>query len=72
MKEGMKAPLFIRPLSEDERSWVQAGSRSSDSFLLASDRSERAAVIARQLCCHKQTVLTCTGYVARPFTKLVV
>jgi len=34
MIEGMKAPLFIRPLSEDERSWVQAGLRSSDAFVL--------------------------------------
>ena len=61
----MKAPLFIRPLTENERSQVQAGLRSSDAFvlrrcqiLLASDRGERAPVIAKQLGCHKQTVLT--------------
>jgi len=61
----MKAPLFIRPLTEDERSQVQAGLRSSDAFvlrrcqiLLASDRGERAGAIAKQLGCHKQTVLT--------------
>jgi hypothetical protein len=61
----MKAPLFIRPLSKDERSQVQAGLRSSDAFvlrrcqiLLASNRGERTAVIAKQLGCHKQTVLT--------------
>ena len=65
MLEGMKAPLFIRPFTEDERSRVQAGLRSSDAFvmrrcqiLLASDRGERAPVIDRQLGCHKQTVLT--------------
>jgi transposase len=61
----MKAPLFIRPLTEDERREVQAGLRSSDAFvlrrcqiLLASDRGERAPVISKQLGCHKQTVLT--------------
>lgn len=65
MIEGMKAPLFIRPLTEDERRQVQAGLRSSDAFVLrrcqilrASDRGERAPVIAKQLGCHKQTVLT--------------
>jgi transposase len=64
MIEGMKAPLFIRPLTEHERRQVQAGLRSSDAFvlrrcqiLLASDRGERPAVIAKQLGCHKQTVL---------------
>ena len=64
MIEGMKAPLFIRPLTEDERNQVQAELRSSDAFvlrrcqiLLASDRGERAPVIAQQLGCHKQTVL---------------
>lgn len=61
----MKAPLFIRPLTKDERNRVQAGLRSSDAFLLrrcqillACERGERAAVIAKQLGCHKQTVLT--------------
>src|SRR5690242_15298259 len=65
MLEGMKAPLFIRPLTQNERNRVQAGLRSSDAFvlrrcqiLLASERGERAPVIARQLGCHKQTVLT--------------
>ena len=65
MLEGMKAPLFIRPLTEDERNQVQAELRSSDAFvlrrcqiLLASDRGARAPVIAQQLGCHKQTVLT--------------
>jgi transposase len=65
MIESMKAPHFIRPLTEDERRQVQAGLRSSDAFvlrrcqiLLASDRGERAGTIAKQLGCHKQTVLT--------------
>ena len=64
MIEDMKAPLFIRPLTENERRQVQAGLRSSDAFVLrrcqivlASDRGERAAAIAKQLGCHKQTVL---------------
>src|SRR5260370_1656416 len=65
MIEGMKTPHFIRPLTEDERSQVQTGLRSSDAFvlrrcqiLLASARGERAGAIAMQLGCHKQTVLT--------------
>ena len=60
----MKAPLFIRPLTEHERRQVQAGLRSSDAFVLrrcqivlASERGERATAIAKQLGCHKQTVL---------------
>ncbi len=64
MIEGMKAPLFIRPLLENEHRQVQAGLRSSDAFvlrrcqiLLASERGERPPAIAKQLGCHKQTVL---------------
>src|ERR1051326_2359268 len=64
MLEDMKPPLFIRPLSEDERHQIQAGLRSKDSFvlrrcqiLLASERRERAPAIASQLGCHRQTVL---------------
>ncbi|HKV02472.1 MAG TPA: helix-turn-helix domain-containing protein [Ktedonobacteraceae bacterium] len=60
----MKTPLFIRPLTENERSQIQAGLRSKDAFvlrrsqaLLASDRGERATAIAKQLGCHRQTVL---------------
>jgi transposase len=59
----MKAPIFIRPFTQDERQQVQAGLRSSDAFvlrrcqiLLASARGERAPVIARQLGCDDQTV----------------
>ncbi len=60
----MKTPHFIRPFTEDERSQVWSGLRSKDAFvlrrcqiLLASERGERAGAIAKQLGCHKQTVL---------------
>ena len=56
-------PIFIRPLTPDELSQIQAGFRSSDAFvlrrcqiLLASARGERAPLIARQLGCDDQTV----------------
>jgi transposase len=56
-------PIFIRPLTPDEHSQIQAGLRSSDAFVLrrcqilrASARGERAPVIARQLGCDDQTV----------------
>jgi len=60
----MKTPLFIRCLTDNEHSQIQASLRSKDAFvlrraqvLLASDRGERATAIARQLGCHRQTVL---------------
>lgn len=59
----MSAPIFVRPLSEEEQQQVKAGLRSSDAFvlrrcqiLLASGRQERATVIAKQLGCDDQTV----------------
>lgn len=59
----MKPPIFIRPLTEDERRHIQAGFRSSDAFvlrrcqiLLASERGEHAPAIARQVGCDDQTV----------------
>lgn len=59
----MRAPIFTRPLTEDEQRQIQAGLRSSDAFvlrrcqiLLASARGERAPAIARQLGCDDQTV----------------
>jgi len=59
----MKAPIFIRPLSDDERRQLKVGLHSSDAFvlrrcqiLLASERGERAPAIARQLGCDGQTV----------------
>ncbi len=64
MIEGMKTPLFIRPLTKTERNQIQTGLRSKDAFvlrraqvLLASERGERAPTIAKQLGCHRQTVL---------------
>jgi transposase len=59
----MKAPIFIRPLSDNERRQLKVGLHSSDAFvlrrcqiLLASERGERAPAIARQLGCDGQTV----------------
>jgi hypothetical protein len=59
----MRTPIFIRPLTQDEREQIQAGLRSSEAFvlrrcqiLLASARRERAPAIARQLGCDDQTV----------------
>ena len=59
----MKAPIFIRSLTQEERSQLQAGLRSSDAFvlrrcqiLLASARGERVPAIAVQLACNQQTV----------------
>src|SRR5437762_12770096 len=58
----MKAPLFVRPVTDDERKLLQAGLRSSDAFvmrrcqiILASARRERARAIAQQLSCDDQT-----------------
>ena len=59
----MRTPIFIRPLTEDERHQIQAGLRSSDAFvmrrcqiLLATARGERAIAIAHHLGCDDQTV----------------
>lgn len=59
----MKAPIFIRPLSDTERQQIKAGLHSSDAFvlrrsqiLLASERGEHAPAIAHQLGCDDQTV----------------
>jgi transposase len=60
----MHPPLFIRPLSEAERAHLRAGLHSADAFtlrrcqvLLASDRGQDAARIARNLGCSKGTAL---------------
>src|SRR5215212_6306940 len=52
----MKTPIFVRPLSEEERESLQKGLRSKDTFtmrrsqmLLASSRGERAPKIALNL-----------------------
>src|SRR5215469_3689075 len=59
----MKAPIFIRPLTPDERETIQAGLRSSSAFVLrrcqivlASARQEHASSIARSLGCDEGTV----------------
>jgi transposase len=59
----MKAPIFVRPLTGEERQRIQTGLRSSDAFVLrrcqivlASARGERAIAIAQQLGCDDQTV----------------
>jgi transposase len=59
----MKLPIFIRPLTEDERRQIKAGLHSSDAFVLrrcqilrALERGERAPAIACQLGCDDQTV----------------
>jgi transposase len=59
----MHSPLFIRPLSTEERAHLRAGLRSDDAFtlrrcqiLLASDQGQSLRVIARNLGCAKGTV----------------
>src|SRR5581483_5860759 len=59
----MRSPIFIRPLIEDEQRQIQAGLRSSDTFVLrrcqilsASARRERVPQIARQVGCDDQVV----------------
>jgi transposase len=60
---GMKPPIFVRSLSENERESLQAGLRSKDAFvmrrcqiLLASSRGLSPPKIARSLECGSQTV----------------
>jgi transposase len=59
----MRQPIFICPLTEEERKLIEAGLRSSDAFvmrrsqiLLASARGERVPSIASALSCDEQTV----------------
>jgi len=59
----MRAPIFVRPLTDAERRQLEASRRSAAAFvlrrcqiLLASARGERAPAIARQLGCDDQTV----------------
>ncbi len=63
MLSSMKAPVYVRPVTDAERTQLVAGLRSSDAFvhrrsqiLLASARGEHAPQIARQLGCDAQTV----------------
>lgn len=59
----MKPPLYVRPLTDDEREAVKAGRRSTDAFtlrrsqiLLASARGRCPQQIANELGCASQTV----------------
>jgi transposase len=59
----MQTPLFIRPLTADERDTLEAGLRSAEAFtvrrcqiLLASAEGQHSTTIARHLRCHDQTV----------------
>jgi transposase len=59
----MKAPLFVRPVTDAERATLTAGLRAPDAFtlrrcqiVLASSRGERASGIAGQLGCSEQGV----------------
>jgi transposase len=60
----MRPPIFVRPLTDAERTALTSGLRSPDAFvlrrcqiLLASARGERAPRIAAQVGCDDQTVL---------------
>jgi transposase len=59
----MKAPLFVRTLTDEEQQTLAAGLRSSDAFtmrrcqiLLASSKGQRPSEIARNLGCSLQMV----------------
>src|SRR5829696_1846278 len=59
----MKAPIFVRSLSEKERERLEAGLRSKNTFtlrrsqmLLASSRGKEVSQIAENLGCGRQTV----------------
>src|SRR5262245_12364928 len=64
----MRAPVFVRPLTDAERDALTAGLRSSDAFvlrrcqiLLASSRGAIPRVIGHHLGCHDQTVRNALG-----------
>jgi transposase len=59
----LRPPIFVRALTDDERTAVTAGLRSSDALLLrrcqivlASARGERVPRIAEQVGCNEKTV----------------
>ena len=61
--EGMRPPIFVRELSDEEQERLEAGLRSQDLYevrrcqiLLASGREEWAPHIAEMLGCNDQTV----------------
>lgn len=60
---GMRAPIFVRPITDAERKALEEGLRSPDAFvlrrcqiILASARGERAPRIAEHLSCASQGV----------------
>jgi DNA-binding CsgD family transcriptional regulator len=59
----MKPPMYVRPLTLEERQQLEAGLHASDAFtlrrcpiLLASARGQRPAQMAQQLSCAPQSV----------------
>jgi transposase len=59
----MQTPLFVRPLTVDERDTLERGLRSAEAFtvrrcqmLLASAEGQHTTTLARTLRCHEQTV----------------
>jgi transposase len=59
----MKTPIFVRKLTDEERTQLKAGVRSTDTFvvrrcqiILASERGEHAIPISRTLSCDDETV----------------
>jgi transposase len=59
----MRKPIYVRPLTGEERASVEAGLHSSDAFtlrrcqiVLASSRGKRASQIAQDLSCDGDTV----------------
>ena len=79
MLTHMKQPLFVRRLTDAERSLLEAGLRSKNAFtlrrcqiLLASARGQRAASIAKSVGCVDQTVRnTLRAFAARGVDSLV-
>jgi transposase len=64
MLDMAKAPIYVRQLTDDERTTLTAGLRSRDAFvlrrcqiLLASANSKRASQIAAELGCDTDTAL---------------
>lgn len=58
----MRKPVFVRPLTDEERQALEAGLRSHDAFvlrrcqiLLSSSRGKRASHIAQELGCEADT-----------------
>jgi transposase len=68
MISGMRRPLFVRSLTEDERKKLETGLRSKEAFalrrcqiLLASARGEHAPAIAQAVGCDDETVWDVMG-----------